>query len=566
MLIPSRHFRAVARQTLSLAARVHSHSPETKIIPSIEQKEVIKLLKTHNVVVSARPGAGKTATIEALVQENPAVPVAVITYSKRLHIDTSRRLRKYSRPGTDPRIQTFTFHGLAGKLFGRTFKDDSELINEREKASVANLCWLPQFRFIVLDEIQDLTDDLYWVASVLIASITRKFGDENAPKILALGDARQAIYEFRGADTRFIEKAPEIFHSVSKYGWKSLSLAQSFRLSQPTTHFVNNVFLGGQEYIIGTGGGVKPSYILANLKRRSKADNSAQDDRLRSVIFDKIKQYGAENCAILSPSVRNAANSGYLARLANFLSRAQPRTPVSVSIYDDAPLLERVTRGKLIISTYHQFKGVERDLIIVFGADAAWFDFHGRELPRDSCPNPIFVALTRARKELIVIHARGANPLPFMDTSALSIYANLVVLDGQESPVQVPPKRAAQVGRPLPESISVTDLVRHVPDKELHSLIHQREIVTKHSPLEGSEIHVLDEIRTGPGLYETVADLTGTAVTRALQSRFTNGPYIPGAVPEDSRQRAIWRWGRRVRRVSIHGTWKWKGVRGVSNG
>ena len=438
MIILSRHFRVATRQAHSLVAWVHSYPPKTSFLPSLEQIKVINALKTHNVVVSARPGAGKTATIEALVQENPDVPVAVITYSKHLQTDTSRRLDKYRY------VRTFTFHGLAGKLFGHTIQDDAGLIKERgKKVFVPNLDWLPQYRFVVLDEIQDLTDDLYWVASVLIASITQKYGDENAPKILALGDARQAIYEFRGADTRFIQRATDIFHSISKYRWKSMSLAQSFRLSVPMANFVNHVCLGGQEYIIGTGEGVKPSYIMAKPKQRY--DNSGQVDTLRSFILDKIKQYGPTN------SVHRGDDSSYLARLSTSLSKASRHTPVSVSPYDDTPLCEKVTRGKLMIATYHQFKGVERDLIIVFGADATWFDSYGRELPDNSCPNPIFVALTRARKELIIIHSGEASPLPFMDVTALGTYANLVSLeDGIELPKQVPSGRAPQLSGTRP--------------------------------------------------------------------------------------------------------------------
>jgi superfamily II DNA or RNA helicase len=72
--------RARARQALA-QRRLYATTSHFK--PSPEQEEVVKWLKTHNVVVSARPGAGKTATAEALAKENCKVPIAVITYSKR---------------------------------------------------------------------------------------------------------------------------------------------------------------------------------------------------------------------------------------------------------------------------------------------------------------------------------------------------------------------------------------------------------------------------------------------------------------------------------------------------
>src|SRR5258706_13563727 len=126
------------------------YASTSRFKPSPEQAEVVKWLKTHNVVVSARPGPGKTATAEALAMENSQVPIAVVTYSKRLQLDTHKRLKKY------PMVDTYTFHGLAGHLFGRIIKDDIDLITERYSQSIPCIEELKEYRFIVLDELQDL--------------------------------------------------------------------------------------------------------------------------------------------------------------------------------------------------------------------------------------------------------------------------------------------------------------------------------------------------------------------------------------------------------------------------
>ena len=373
--------RARARQAPELIACARFYAAATPFNPSPEQLEVVKWLKTHNVVVSARPGAGKTATAEALALENPKVPIAVITYSKRLQIDTEKRLGKYAH------VDTYTFHRLAGSLFNRLIKDDVDLITERASRSIPCINDLPKYRFIVLDELQDVTENLYWLASTFIACIARYSG--SFPGILILGDLRQAIYDFRGADSRFLEQAETIFRTLSDRGWKSLSLSQSFRLTRPTANFINNACLGGEPYILGTGDGAKPLYVRAKLP-------DTDDERLLTFLRPYIKKYGPDKCAILAPSVRGWRY--YLASLSNSLSCSG--VPVSVSIYDDAPLDEDVIRGKLVVSTYHQFKGSERDLVIVFGADDGWFKRFGRDVLHDSCPNPIFVALTRACKQV----------------------------------------------------------------------------------------------------------------------------------------------------------------------
>ena len=318
--------------------------------------------------------------------ENPNVPIVVITYSKRLQLDTKKRLKKYTK------VDTYTFHSLAGCLFGCVIKDDIDLVKERHSQSIPRTEKFHKYRFIVLDELQDLTDDLYWLASTFIASMTRVTG--RCPGILALGDSRQAIYDFKGADPRFLGKAETVFHRVSDRDWKSLSLSHSFRLTRPTADFINNACLGGEQYILGMGDSPKPLYLRAKLW----GANGFFNLELFNVLWSHIEKYKPDECAILAPSVRPKSPDHYLKLLSNKLS--SKGLPLSVSIFDDASLDEDVIRGKLVVSTYHQFKGSERDLVIVFGADDSWFRWYGAGVAPDRCPNPVFVALTRARKQV----------------------------------------------------------------------------------------------------------------------------------------------------------------------
>lgn len=49
-------------------------------VPSSEQQEVVKLCAVQNVVVSARPGSGKTAVAEAIIAAYPELRAAVVTF------------------------------------------------------------------------------------------------------------------------------------------------------------------------------------------------------------------------------------------------------------------------------------------------------------------------------------------------------------------------------------------------------------------------------------------------------------------------------------------------------
>jgi superfamily II DNA or RNA helicase len=85
------------RRNLVLNTRVsfHVRLKSSSRDPSPKQKAVVEALRNSNVIVSARPGSGKTATAKAVVAANPDSPTLILTYSKRLKADTKTKLRSY---------------------------------------------------------------------------------------------------------------------------------------------------------------------------------------------------------------------------------------------------------------------------------------------------------------------------------------------------------------------------------------------------------------------------------------------------------------------------------------
>ncbi|RSL77871.1 hypothetical protein CEP52_017680, partial [Fusarium oligoseptatum] len=104
--------------------------------------------------------------------------------------------------------------------------------------------------------------------------------------------------------------------------------------------------------------------------------------------------------------------------VANILS-GQYNVPIAVSIDDEVPLDDRVIEGKMCVSTIHQFQGSERGLVTLFGIDSSFFEYFGRHLPDDRCPNEVFVALTRAAEQLVLVHYEEEKLMPFASADAL---------------------------------------------------------------------------------------------------------------------------------------------------
>ncbi|KAI1391631.1 P-loop containing nucleoside triphosphate hydrolase protein [Hypoxylon trugodes] len=505
LLIGLRTFRK-PRTIFSLAintAFIRKYRVARAFTPSSEQENIIKLSRVQNVVVSARPGAGKTATAEAIVAANPNKNIAVVTYSKRLQLETERRLKRYTT------CDVFTFHGMAGKLFSTVAHTDTIIQNLRRKGE--RPIWNnKRYDIVILDEMQDCTDDLFWLSCSFILAVRRAIGG-CTPKIVVLGDERQAIYDFRGADSRFLSLSPCIMSALSLSKWTPLPLSKSFRLSRETAGFVNDVFLGGEKYLTGTHDGPKPLYMCANL---------FEVDKLAEELVPLIRRYGPERTAILAPSIREGGRRGPLANFTNLLSE-QYRIPVAVSISDEIPLDDQVISGKICVSTYHQFKGNERDLVIVYGADAGYFKHIGRNLADDRCPNTIFVALTRAIKQLVILHDCKEPPMPFTSVPKLKQAAEYINISDTKM------KRQKRIGRPrkldltLPRGVMVSDMSRHVRDEVLTAIVDSHVNIMKLSPPlpEGQCINAPDKILTDPDkkLYEAVSDINGLVVVAAYE-------------------------------------------------
>ncbi|KAK0226070.1 P-loop containing nucleoside triphosphate hydrolase protein [Armillaria fumosa] len=484
---------------LPASTRFFSVSPCTQeriFIPSVGQTAVVNHLKTHNVMVSARPGAGKTATAEAVVRANPNTLIAIVTYSKRLQLDTQKRLQSY------PLVDVFTFHGLASRFFGTLIHNDTLFADVRRSAIPPIWNDVPRYEIVILDELQDLTEDLYWLTCAFITFLTQV--SSRAPQLLVLGDPRQAIYDFRGADQRYLELSPETLSAVSPYNWRSAQLSKSFRLSCETANFINNAFLGGDPYIQGSHTGPKPLYIHGNLQCRIA--------EILEYIYPLIRKYGHENTAILAPSVR----SDRVIKLIIGKLWEKYKIPAAYVISDEMGLDDDVTRGKIIPSTYHQFKGSERDLVIVLGTDASYFRNMARDLHDDCCPNATFVALTRARKQLVVLHSHKYSAMPFVDWAAVESCAKVINLEDEPPKAQDKPGRPRQSGLLLPETVNATDAARHLRQEVLDNIVRQLDIQKVQPPLPPSLcIDAPDKVRTdfAKNHWEPVSDLNGLAVT-----------------------------------------------------
>ena len=194
-----------------------------------QQRIVADDREQTNVLVLAGPGSGKTrvlvhriAYLVRVRRENPRGIVA-LAYNRHAAVEIRRRLADLI--GNDARgVTVLTCHALAMRLVGASFSakparpgDDAfqevlrravdllrgeglpaEEVDERRERLLAG------FRWILVDEYQDINADQYELISAL-AGRTLDDGDRKLT-LFAVGDDDQNIYAFSGASVKFIRR------------------------------------------------------------------------------------------------------------------------------------------------------------------------------------------------------------------------------------------------------------------------------------------------------------------------------------------------------------------------
>jgi ATP-dependent exoDNAse (exonuclease V) beta subunit len=103
--------------------------------------------------------------------------------------------------------------------------------NNDVRTAVAN-----RFRIVLVDEFQD-TDPVQWdIVRLVTSNPTDALAQPEAGRLIVVGDPKQAIYSFRGADIRTYLRARDDFPG------KQRELKTNFRSVEPLVDWVNQVF------------------------------------------------------------------------------------------------------------------------------------------------------------------------------------------------------------------------------------------------------------------------------------------------------------------------------------
>ena len=465
---------------------------------SDEQQCILDTVKEgHNVMVDAVAGTGKTTLILSIAREMPDTKILQLTYNASLRKDVKETVEKNDIQN----LTVHTYHSLAKRYYLSTGYTDTEI----RRLLFKNLPLKdvsPKYDMIVLDECQDMTLLYFQLMVKFIKDI-----DCNI-QLLILGDYMQGLYDFKGADIRFLTLADQVWDGLTNLttpGFQKRTMKMSFRITNQMRNFVNDVMLGEDRMNSCREGNIV-TYV-----RNSRSNIS----RVVYGEITKLLENGVNPSEIfvLGGSVKGANSN--IRRLENTL--VEKDVPCHVPMLEGDKIDDRVIDGKVVFSTFHSVKGRQRKYVFVVGFDNAYFRFNARTLQRDVCPNTLYVAATRATQGLYLLESDNYatdRPLEFLKKSHIEMKkCDYINFKGHHQTI-FQDEEDMNINDNLVKKhrITPTELVKFISESVIETI---SPIIDRIFIKETDETITLDipsVIETKKGYFEEVSDLNGIAI------------------------------------------------------
>jgi hypothetical protein len=457
---------------------------------SDEQRNILQKLKSgNNVIIDSVAGSGKTTTNLYIALENPSSSILLLTYNSKLRIETRAKQNCLGLVN----MEVHTYHSFCVKYYDHACYTDIQIIKLLKNVTKTKI---PSYDIIVLDETQDMSP-LYFELVCKILS------DNKTAQLCILGDKNQSIFDFNGADERFITFADKIF-TQNAFPWVKCYLNVSFRITSEMALFVNHCMMKKERIKSNKISGIKPKYIICKTHNEPSGYNKVYEEVMKYL----MNGYLPQDVFILAPSLRSEKNA--TVNLENKLKNTKNMNiPIFVPNGDDVKLDDEILKNKLVFSTYHQSKGLERKIVVVYGFDNSYFQFYKKDKNPNVCPNELYVACTRASEHLLLIHDNRNLHLPFLHQNNLINWCDVDIKKKIEK---------TNKNKEAEKIVTVCDLLRHLPPLVIESCFKRLTLL----PIRiGDKINITNKINQCD-TFEDVSDINGIAIPSYFEQKITN--------------------------------------------
>ena len=465
---------------------------------SEEQAVVLKNTKNgQNSIVDAVAGSGKSTTVLSIAAALTSQKIIQFTYNSMLRCEIKEKTAQLKIGNLD----VHTYHSMAVKYYYTTAHTDTgirHILATKMKPRIH----IPKKDVIVIDEAQDMTP-LYFQ---LIIKYTL---DMNHPfQLIVLGDFMQGLYEFKGADTRFLTLAAKIWslHPRLKSAvFNECRLKMSYRITDQMSTFINDVMLGETRLVSCREGPVKVHYF----RNHQKNLENTVIYHINRLLFEGAQP---SDFFILGASVKGPNSP--IRKMENAL--VERGIPCHVPMFESDTIDEKIIHKKVVFCTFHSVKGRQRKYVFVLGFDQGYMRFYGRNWPQDQCPSTLYVAATRATHGLYLLERTNYEtdrPLEFLKKDQFEM-RKMPTVEFKGTPYfplfktpEIEIEEAVQK-----HFVTPTDLIKFIPETVLEEITPVLNTMFKIVQPKGMELDIPTVIETAGGFFEEVSDLNGLAI------------------------------------------------------
>ena len=416
------------------------------------------------------PGSGKTTSILTIARETQLV-ILQVTYNKSLKMEVREKTKEMSN------IMIHTYHSLALYLFEVNGYDDNMMKKILEEKMVPKR--QIAFDLFCIDETQDQTQLYYEFMKYVISFNEKQY------QLYILGDENQGIYEFKGTDVRYLTFAEHIWAKQ----FEEHTLSTSYRLTHPIAKFINQHVIH-KDRINTVKDGPPVCYVRCD----------PFDISHSTFLMTKLRKYSPDDIFVLAPSIKGEIP---IKHLENIL--VKNGIPCYFPLSDDTKLDEEIISGKVVFCTYHQSKGRERKCVVVYNFDMSYFTFYARDYDPSVCPNTMYVALSRASEQLILLESFKSEPCQFLKKVGPSSIIDFheIFYDGRG-------KKDAMKETKIHDT-DVTGLLKFIKDTYIFQLKPMvAKLFTTVKPVR-YKVFIPDKISHG-NTYESVSEINGLVI------------------------------------------------------
>lgn len=506
--------------------------------------------------IHAVAGAGKTTVLLEFIRRHPEWKFLFFTYSSQLRLETREKAESRSLEN----VEIHSFHSFGVKYMEATCCRDVGMYQWIKRTQGTTPRGLSAYDVIIIDECQDMTP-LYHQWILRIASGIRSY--HTKLQWILVGDRRQSIFQFNDSNPQYF-LSPETF--FPGYQFEALHLKETYRCSSSICRFVNSTLYNNKEEVMipyrGNEDVSSPPCPEVELYWMEEITHFTD-----LVLIPLIREYGHENIFVLAPSLRTReSNNDPLRHIVAILCRLRKELRISVFVgtQEESSSLDRdLTRGKLVFSTFHRTKGLERDVVVLFGGSYPYARFWrgaSQSSKGQECPEILYTVCTRAKKRLLFVHPKDSPFLSWVHPSKFCGVIKTLGTPPHDSPrtvvpsfssLSIPPPQGQQKEEggifrrwhadqetsnapKHPRGTAVTHICRYLHYRILSQCLEDVQGETTCAMEKKSRIYAKPRVEQPDGLLEYMADLVAISINAYIEwkcSRKITGTTFSSSVP-----------------------------------